>query len=135
MLERDVQEQQRRASSNMQREVKRPSPGKGLSARLLALTVAFLLAGEVLIFIPSIARFRGSFLEARLAAAHLATLNVELGDSTHLPSPLERALLAHAGAQSITLWRPFGDVMLGRIGSVDQVYDLRDAGPWRMIVD
>ncbi len=115
--------------------VDRPGAGRGLSSRLLALTVVFVLLGEVLIFIPSIARFRATFLEARLAAAHLASLSVDLGDRSSVTPQLEAALLSHAGVVSITLWRPFGQVMLGRKTSVDQVYDLREAGAWRMIVD
>lgn len=113
----------------------RPGAGRGLSSRLLALTVVFVLLGEVLIYIPSIARFRATFLEARLAAAHLASLSVDLGDRSTVTPQLEAALLSHAGVVSITLWRPFGQVMLGRKTSVDQVYDLREAGAWRMIVD
>jgi signal transduction histidine kinase len=119
----------------MSEAVRRPPPGKGLSARLLALTVAFVLLGEVLIYVPSIARFRVTYLEARLGAAHLASRSVELGESETLPPALEQALLSHAGVLSITLWRPFGQVMLGRIESVDRVYDLREAGPWRLVVD
>jgi signal transduction histidine kinase len=119
----------------MQPEVSRPSLGRGLSARLLALTVAFLLAGEVLIYIPSIARFRATFLEARIAAAHLASLTVELGGLEQLPPALESALLRHAGVLSVTLWRPQADVMLGRIDAVDRVYDLRSATAWQLIVD
>lgn len=115
--------------------IERPGPGRGLSSRLLALTVVFVLLGEVLIYIPSIARFRATFLEARLAAAHLASLSVDLGERSTIPRQLEAALLSHAGVVSITLWRPFGQVMLGRKTSVDQVYDLREAAAWRMIVD
>jgi signal transduction histidine kinase len=119
----------------MTEPVMRPPPGRGLSARLLALTVAFLLLGEVLIYIPSIARFRATFLEARLGAAHLASRTVELGESDSLPPALELALLSHAGVHSVTLWRPFGQVMLGRIDAVDRVFDLREAGPLQLIVD
>lgn len=119
----------------MTQGIERPGPGRGLSVRLLTLTIVFVLVGEVLIYIPSIARYRASYLEARLAAAHLASLSVDLGDRAGLPPQLEAALLGHAGALSITLWRPFGQVMLGRRTAVDQVFDLRDAGAWRMIMD
>ena len=34
----------------------------------------------MLIYVPSIARFRASYLEARIAAAHLASLSVDLGE-------------------------------------------------------
>jgi signal transduction histidine kinase len=117
------------------RQVQRPLPGRGLSARLLAMTVTCLLLVTVLIYIPSIASFRVAFLEARLAAAHLASLAVEPGGATPVPLELEQALLAHAGVLSITLWRPDAQVMLGRIDAVDQVYDLSSTMPWRMIDD
>lgn len=119
----------------MSRDIERPRPGRGLSVRLLGLTIVFVLLGEVLIYIPSIARFRASYLEDRLAAAHLASLSVDLGERARVPPQLETALLAHAGVLSITLWRPFGQVMLGRKAPVDQVYDLRDAGAWQMVMD
>lgn len=119
----------------MQPQVTRPTLGRGLSARLLALTIAFVLAGELLIYVPSIARFRATFLEQRLAASHLASLPVELGGTGRLPSQLEQALLAHAGVLSITLWRPRADVMLGRIDAVDQVYDFRSTSAWQLIAD
>ncbi len=41
------------------------------------LTIAFVLLGEVLIYVPSIARFRKAYLDERIAAAHLATLSLE----------------------------------------------------------
>ncbi|MBT3887601.1 MAG: sensor histidine kinase, partial [Rhodospirillaceae bacterium] len=45
-----------------------------LSARLLLLTIIFVMIGEVLIYVPSVAQFRVSYLEERIAAARLATL-------------------------------------------------------------
>ena len=47
---------------------------RSLSARLLLLTIFFVMLGEVLIFVPSVARFRLNFLENKIAAAHLAGL-------------------------------------------------------------
>jgi signal transduction histidine kinase len=117
------------------RQVKRPSPGRGLSARLLAMTVTCLLLGAVMVYIPSITSFREAFLEARLAAAHLASLAVEPGGATPVPYELEQALLSHAGVLSITLWRPDAQVMLGRIDAVDQVFDMRRMMFWSLIDD
>ncbi len=53
-----------------------PSPGVrfGLSARLLWLTVFFVMIAEILIWAPSVARFRLSWLEERVTRAHLATI-------------------------------------------------------------
>lgn len=46
--------------------------GAGLSAKLLLLTILFVLLAEVLIFVPSIANFRNTWLQDRLADAELA---------------------------------------------------------------
>lgn len=46
--------------------------GAGLSAKLLVLTIVFVMIAEVLIFVPSIANFRNSWLADRLADAELA---------------------------------------------------------------
>lgn len=117
------------------RQVTRPSPGRGLSARLLAITVSFLLLGAAMVYVPLITSYREAFLEARLAAAHLASLAVEPGGAERVPPELEQALLQHAGVLSITLWRPDAHVMLGRIDAVDQVYDMRQTMLWALIDD
>lgn len=92
----------------------------GLSVRLLLLTVAFLLLGEVLIFVPSIARFRLTFLEERLASAHLASLALDATPDANVPLELESTLLSHAKVASVSLQRPSGrELMLGRPMVVD----------------
>ncbi len=44
-----------------------PSPLRSLSARLLLLTIFFVVLGEILLFVPSVARFRVNYLEDKLA--------------------------------------------------------------------
>jgi hypothetical protein len=51
-----------------------PKLTRSLSARLLVLTMTFVMVGEVLIYVPSISRYRLVYLEERLAAAHQAAL-------------------------------------------------------------
>jgi len=41
-------------------ESRSPPRGLGLSARLLVLTIVFVLLAEVLIYVPSVANFRGA---------------------------------------------------------------------------
>ncbi|HSR71160.1 MAG TPA: sensor histidine kinase, partial [Kiloniellales bacterium] len=90
-----------------------PSLAKGLSARLLLLTIAFVMLAEVLIYAPSIGRFRLSYLEERLASAHLALLALEAPPDQMISEDLERELLAHVGAYSIALTKPgAGKLML-----------------------
>ena len=78
----------------------------GLSGRLLALTVAFVMLAEVLVFVPSISRFRLDYLQERIAKAHLAILALEATPDHMIDQRLESELLYHAGAYSIVLKSP-----------------------------
>ena len=112
--------------------------GGGLSARLLILTIAFVMLAEVLIYAPSIARFRQSHLEERLAAAHLAILALDATPDQMVSADLERELLTHVGAHKVALRRPGqGKLMLmtGDRDSVDASYDLRQGTFFGLIGD
>jgi signal transduction histidine kinase len=85
---------------------------RSLSARLLILTVFFVMLGEVLIFVPSVARFRMTYFENHIAAAHLATLALIASPTGKLDQALTDELLAEVGAHSITLHRPNGMVQM-----------------------
>ena len=101
----------------------RPPWGRSLSARLLLLTTVFLLLGEVLIFLPSIARYRMVYLEERIAAAHLATIG--LAHEREQPSPaVEDALLTHAGVLSVTVIHDQPVLMLGLEAPVDATFEI-----------
>jgi signal transduction histidine kinase len=110
-----------------------PSPLRSLSARLLVLTAAFVLLGEVLIYVPSIARFRAVYLDERIAAAHLATLSLEAAGEAGISRELEDELLSHAGVLSVTLREPAAELMLGKLPPVEKVIDLRTMGPMLMV--
>ena len=115
-----------------------PSPAKGLSARLLVLTIFFVMLAEVLIFVPSMARYRLTYLEEKLASAHLAVLTLEATPDQMVSEELEGELLGYVGAQSIALRRPdAGKLMLmqGAPGEVDASFDLRGAGALELISD
>lgn len=73
----------------------------GLSLRVLALTVLFVMLAEVLIYVPSVANFRRNWLNDRLAAAQVAVLVLEGAPREGLPEGLENRLLAGVGAQAI----------------------------------
>ena len=110
-----------------------PSPLRSLSARLLLLTMGFVLLGEVLIYVPSIARFRKVYLDERIAAAHLATLSLEAAGPGGIASALEDELLSHAGVLSVTLREPAPELMLGQLPPVQKVLDLRAGGALALI--
>jgi signal transduction histidine kinase len=85
---------------------------KSLSARLLVLTIFFVMVSEVLIFVPSVARFRMTYFENRLAAGHLATLALAASPSGRLDQALTNRLLADVGAHGVILHRPDGMVFM-----------------------
>jgi signal transduction histidine kinase len=75
--------------------------GIGLSGKLLILTILFVMVGEVLIYVPSIANFRRNWLADRLNAAQTAALALEAAPDNMVPKALELELLAHVGAYTV----------------------------------
>jgi signal transduction histidine kinase len=107
-----------------------PALAKGLSARLLLLTIGFVMLAEVLIYAPSIGRFRLNYLEERLASAHLAILALEATPDNMVSEELERELLKHVDAYMVALTKPkAGKLMLMTVtpDRLDASFDLRDA--------
>jgi signal transduction histidine kinase len=85
---------------------------KSLSARLLVLTIFFVMLGEVLIFVPSVARFRMTYFEDHLAAGELATLALEASPTGRLDRALVDKLLARVGAHGVGVHRSSGMVLI-----------------------
>jgi signal transduction histidine kinase len=115
-----------------------PSLVRSLSARLLALTVLFVMLSEVLIFAPSAGRFRLTYLEERSAAGYTAILALMATPNNMVSDELERELLNQAGAYVIGLRRPDGvKLMLGAEPPppVDASFDLREGGFFMLIGD
>src|SRR5579871_3277878 len=113
-------------------------PFKSLSARLLLLTIFFVMLGEVLIFVPSVARFRLNFLENKIAAAHLAGLALEATPSKSVTQDLANELLLHVGADGLVLHKPNHTTLMidsDMPPTVDLTYDLRQAGVLSLIGD
>lgn len=73
----------------------------GLSAKLLLVTVLFVMLAEVLIYLPSIANFRRNWLHDRIAAAQVAALVLEGAPEDGLPEGSENRLLMGVGARAI----------------------------------
>ena len=116
----------------------RPSLVTGLSARLLLLTVLFVMLAEVLIYVPSIARFRRDDLDDRLAKAHLAMLALEATPDNMVSKALETTLLKHAGAYAIALSEPDRKMLMlgeGAPPPVDASVDLREETAAGMIAN
>lgn len=112
--------------------------GRSLSAKLLLLTICFVMVVEIFVYIPSIAQFRRSYLEQRLEAANIAALSlIELPEQA-ISEELEDSLLAAAGVLSVSL--DIGDRRLllqrrMRASAVDEAFDLGTANALSLIGD
>jgi signal transduction histidine kinase len=111
----------------------------GLSGRLLVLTILFVMLAEVLIYVPSVANFRLSWLSDRLAAAHTAALVLDAAPSGMVPESLARQILASIDARAVAMKTGQQRSLLATTewpaGEVVQNVDVRDVSPFRAIVD
>jgi signal transduction histidine kinase len=108
-----------------------------LSGRFLLLTVAFVMLAEVLIFVPSIARFRADYLLLKLEKAQIASLALLATDGMIMPE-LEAELLKNAEVFNVVLRRD--EIRQLVLSSpmpqpVERTYDLRMSGPLQLIGD
>jgi signal transduction histidine kinase len=111
--------------------------GVGLSAKLLILTSLFVLLAEVLIFVPSVANFRRTWLNDRIAAAQVAALVLEGAPREGLPEGIEMQLLDGVGAQAIAVRVAGTRRLLARDEmpmEVGRTVDLRGVSAWESIM-
>lgn len=104
----------------------------GLSGKVLLLAMVFVMLGEVLIFLPSIANFRVQWLKGRIAQAETATLAAEAAPDQLLSNDLRSEILKGAGVIVVSIKKgPMRQLVLR--GSedlmVDASFDLRTT-PW-----
>ncbi len=107
-----------------------------LSGRFLVLTIVFVMLAEVLIFVPSISRFRLDYLSDRLERAQIASL-VLLADDM-LETELEAELLENAGVFNVVLRRDeIRQLMLSSPipQAIVATYDLRMTNGFTLIGD
>ncbi|RUP00001.1 MAG: HAMP domain-containing histidine kinase [Hyphomicrobium sp.] len=100
---------------------------RGLPTKLIILTAVFVLVAEALIFLPSIASYRVTWLQERLTAAQLAALTSDAFPGGQIPSALRADLLRTAQVKAIAsrsagerrlVFPPEGDL------TIDYVYYL-----------
>ena len=110
---------------------------RSLSARLLVLTIFFVMLSEVLIFGPSVARYRVSWLEEKLGAAHLAVLALDATPDGMVSERLRNQLLDHVDAAAISVRRGAARLVLSRDmpPSVAETVELADMEWPRLIGD
>ncbi|WDR02215.1 HAMP domain-containing sensor histidine kinase [Devosia algicola] len=113
----------------------RPMPRflSGLSIKLMATIIVVILAVEVVIFLPSIANYRASWLEDKLRVGVVAARVLDaVPDVMALPSALTDRLLLSAGANAIVYRREGQSQMIEREGAKtpDNVVaaDMRERG-------
>jgi len=109
----------------------------GLSARLLVLTVFFVMLSEVLIFVPSVARDRLAYLEDRLDAARLAVFALEATPDNSVSQSLANELLADVGAHGIAVHEEDATLMIDSDmpPTPNATFDLRGVGMFALIRD
>lgn len=108
----------------------------GLSARLLLLTIFFVMLSEVFIYAPSIGRYRITYMGECVAAAHLASLALEAPPDNKISNDLLEELLRGAKSYGIVLRRPHSKaLMLSRDmpPEIHATYDMRDRGFFQLI--
>lgn len=107
-----------------------------LSGRFVILTAIFVMLAEVLIFVPSVARYREDFLMSRLERAQIASLVLLANEE--IDAGLEAELLDNAGVFNVVLRRDEARQLI--LSSplprpIDRTFDLRNAGPFELIRD
>ena len=111
------------------------SPLTGLSARLLVLTIFFVMLSEVFIYAPSIGRYRLVYMEERIAAAHLAALATASPEGGAMSPRLTAEILEHARSHRIVC-RNTSELktLVGEASpEIDEIYDLREAAFFPLI--
>ncbi|MGE4062180.1 MAG: sensor histidine kinase [Rhodospirillaceae bacterium] len=135
---RQVLEEESSPRIQRPREVHAPAPparSSSLSARLLLLTVAFVMFAQVAVFAPMISRARMAYLNQKLEQAHLVLVALEV--ATEEIDPLLRdTLLFQSRMFGMTIYRP-GQAPRTLGPSIPtilpHVYDLRLESYWESI--
>jgi signal transduction histidine kinase len=95
-----------------------------LAGRLLGLTVAALLAGEVFIFAPALATFHETWLRERMNLSQIAALALEGSPDQAIAESLEYELLTNAGVLRAALQREGERVLLLESAEAPEADDL-----------
>jgi signal transduction histidine kinase len=115
-----------------------PGPLRGLSGKVLAMTIVFVMLGEVLIFLPSIANFRIQWLKGRIAQAEIAALAAEAAPDRILSADLRTEILKGAGVLVVSLTRGQMRQLMLRSDTdhmIDASYDLREVQWLPAVID
>jgi signal transduction histidine kinase len=113
-------------------------PRFGLSGKLLVLTILFVMIAEVLIYVPSVANFRVTWLKDRLATGYTAALVLEAAPNGMVPDSLAKQILDSIGARAVAMKMGTSRRLLA-IGDapppVTHDFDMREVYTFDSIVD
>jgi signal transduction histidine kinase len=111
---------------------------RGLSGKVLALAILFVMIGELLIFLPSLANYRVGWLKGRIAMAEVAALAVEAAPDNQISDDLRKELLSAAGVEVVALKRDQSRhlvLMSKEPLTVVARYDLRETRIFQLLFD
>jgi signal transduction histidine kinase len=106
-----------------------PSRIRGLSGKLLWLTIAFVMLAEILIFAPSVATMRERWLQDRLNTAAAAGVVIDGLQPLELPRAVQEDTLVTTGTKAIVLRKDGTSRLLAVTempNEVDAAFDLDD---------
>jgi signal transduction histidine kinase len=112
--------------------------GFGLSWKLLFLTVLYVMVSAVLIYVPSIANFRLTWLHDRLAMADAASTLIADSDTTDIPREVQEDILGAVGAIAVVIRSGSVSRLIATVEmppAVDRTADLRSMDTVNEIVD
>ena len=124
------------------------APRFGLSGKLLLLTILFVMLAEVLIYVPSIANFRLSFLADRVAVARTVSIVLNANkdepeapndpnkDKFKLPDKVIQDILDNLGAKTVAIKMGNQRKLLAVHDMPHTIHhdiDLRDPSPMRAV--
>lgn len=99
---------------------------RSLSSRVLGLVIAFALAGEVAIFVPSLAAYHRAWLQERVNAAQIAALALEAAPGQDITESLRHELLENAEVKRVALKRDgTRELRLDALSTEDEMPDMR----------
>ncbi len=113
-------------------------PRFGLSAKLLVLTILFVMIAEVLIYVPSVANFRVVWLKDRLATAYTAALVLEAAPNGVVSDALAKQILELIGARAVAMKMGTRRRMLAiddMPPAIAATYDMRNVYNFDAVVD
>lgn len=93
----------RSVSADPDRIAPQPSLFRGLSGKLLVLTILFVMIAEVLIFVPSVANFRNVWLQNHLDTAEAASIVFLDSSDPMLSGDAQRYLLDATQSQAVAI--------------------------------